>query len=407
MRNILNTNMQKLFNKILKKKIKKVFNNHREAYNPDDWEKMRVLLTGKKRGLIIWMQIAKAASVVLFVGVSTFYVNRNDDTQHSKNINTEQNKVYNTENKPLKETIKFSTLNKHKISLSENVKNRIYPYTEQTINNDLNKIDENNRVAVNKSDSTISANKIKTAENKLNDSLSKSLQIQLTEYQLLAVEEEHKSRFDFAVAIASMYSYSSQATNGSINMGAGFSASYNLSEKLSISSGLLIAKQSLSYNSGSLDMLFDNSANNYETNVSKLNDNTSSDSQIEFIGLDIPLNVKYKIKKLIITTGISSLVYISEKNIYSSYKLISNTAFNSTSNKYETVNTLQNVQIEEKTSAFSSMDFAGLLNLSVAYQLPLNKGSITFEPFIKYPISKISSADLKIGSGGLSLQYCF
>jgi len=400
--------MQKLFDKILSEKIKKVFNNHQETYNPTDWEKLKIQLVGKKRGVVIWMHIAKAASVVLFVGVSTFYANKNDIKPQLGSINRIE--------QPRANIVKNTKAKSKSFQQDYNYK-KIYVPTNKNITNNAQQANKNDIVLsktihkksiakANHVDSTKVEQVLTIAENIKNDSLKQILQIQLSGFESEIIDKKQSSKFDFALALTSMYSYSSPGTKGSINMGGGITASYNLSEKLSISTGLLIAKQSVDY-SNSSDKLFANTANKYEVSTNMLNDEANTDSKIEFVGLDIPLNIKYKIKNLIITTGISSLVYLSEKKSYTTNGMVANTSFNSLTNSYETINTLQNVQVEENTAAFSSMDIAGLLNLSIGYQLPLNKGRIIFEPFIKYPLGEMSSANIKIGSGGLSVQYYF
>ena len=398
--------MQKLFDKILSEKIRKVFNNHQETYNPADWEKLKMQLTGKKRGIIIWMHIAKAASVVLFVGVSTFYANKND-------IYIQLGYIAPTEQISTAISTKTTTKN---IQQNQDNKETDKP-TNKYITNEAQQATENN-IALNEPIHTKNITKynraysgekeqvVTLAESIKNDSLKQILQTQLSEFEPEIINEKQRSKFDFALALASMYSYSSQGTKGSINMGGGITASYNLSEKLSISTGLLVAKQSIDYSSSS-NKVFANTADKYEASTNMLNNESDTDSKIEFVGLDIPLNIKYKIKNLIITTGISSLVYISEKKSYATNEMVTNTSFNSVTNSYETINTLQNVQLEENAPAFSSVDFASLFNLSIGYQLPLNKGSIIFEPFIKYPLGEISLANIKIASGGLSVQYYF
>jgi hypothetical protein len=400
--------MQKLFDKILSEKIKKVFNNHQETYDPADWEKLKMQLTGKKRGLIIWMQIAKAASVVLFVGVSTFYANKNDIKPQFGNIDNIGQTSINIA-KSTETTAKSIQQNHNNVEADRPTNKYTTNGNQQasenniTLNEIIHKknITKHNRACSGKKEQAVTV-----AENINTDSLKQVLQTQLSEFEPEIINEKQPSKFDFALALASIYSYSSQGTKGSINMGGGITASYNLSEKLSISTGLLVAKQSVDY-SNSSDLVFANTADRYEASINTLNNGSNTDSKIEFVGLDIPLNIKYKIKKLIITTGISSLVYISEKKSYTTNEMLTNTLFNSVTNSYETVNTLQNVQLEENAPAFSSMDFASLFNLSIGYQLPLNKGSIIFEPFIKYPLGEISSANIKIASGGLSVQYYF
>ncbi len=403
--------MQELFDKILSGKIKTVFNEHQESYNPADWEKLKVQLAGNKRGLVIWLNIAKAASVVLFVGISTFYVNRNVEkvqlpyslTANQVNVNSnkskENGKVYIAHVK--NESKEIYKLNEQIVTDSSynGVKNNIADET-----NDPESV--KNILIRNQTDSAKSEEIIVFDDSRRIDSLKQIVQIQFDENNFVVDEKEQDSKFDFAVAVASMYSYSAQGTKGYINMGGGFTSSYNVSDKFSISSGVLIAQQSLDYNN-SQSLAYAAESELYGSNTTLVSNPSTAKTKIEFVGIDIPLNLKYKIKKIIITTGISSLIFVSEKRTYSADVMVLNTEFNSATNGYETIKSYDNIQTEDNSPAFNHFDFASLLNIAVGYKVPLKKGSILFEPFLKYPLGEISSANLKIGSGGLSLHYYF
>ncbi len=410
--------MPKLFDKILVEKIKKVFNSHKENFNPSDWNKLKVQLTGKKRTPVIWLNIAKAASVVLFVGVSTFYVNRNNEklqsdylipNQQIEENSSEIEEIKNNDVSQINNNKKQSkNINNYKAtdSLSTEIKtNYAYDVIETESIEEI--------ISSNKNDSIKSEKIIVYADSSRNDSLNQIVNIQSKELDFEIDEKKRDSRFDFAIAVSSMYSYSTQGAKGQMNMAGGFTTSYNISKKFSISTGLMLAQQVLDYNSDSrgMEMAYSNAAMDANiqeyANTTMVNNPKSAETRIEFVGIDIPLNVKYKIKRLIVTTGISSLVFVNEKRTYSTDAMVINTEFNESTNSFETKNSIQNFQTEEKSTAFNRVDFASLLNIAVAYEIPLKKGRIMLEPFLKYPIGEISSANLKIGSGGLSLYYSF
>lgn len=403
--------MQKLFDKILSAKIKKVFNNHREPYNPADWKKLKAHLTGKRRTPVIWLNIAKAASVVLFIGVSTLYVNRNDENLQSIYTIPNNQIDINSDKSVEKEGVYITRINNEEKEIyedeSEFVTDSVHYEIKNNIANQINEMESvKNMVSINRIDSIKIQEIIAYADSSRDDSLKQIVQIQAPEQDFEIDKKERNSKFDFAVAVTSMYSYSTQIAEGSINMGGGFTTSYKVSEKFSISSGMIIAHQSLDY-ANTRDMVFANEKVQYDANTTLVSDPASSKSRIEFVGIDIPLNIKYKIKRLIVSAGVSSIVFISEKRTYSTNALVLNTEFNSATNSYETNKTMENFQSEDKSPAFNRVDFASLLNISVGYEVPLRKGSILVEPFLKYPLGEISSANIKIGSGGLSLYYYF
>ncbi|RLD84706.1 MAG: hypothetical protein DRJ10_00415 [Bacteroidetes bacterium] len=404
--------MQKLFDKILSEKIKTGFNNHQEPYNPADWENLKAQLTGKKRGLVIWLNIAKAASVVLFVGISTLYVNRNDENLQSlykvsnNQINVKSNK--NQEKEEVYIAQEMDGVSKIYKTRKKVVADSLQNDIENNIAHEINETESIKSIfVIIQTDSIKPEEFVALADSNSHDSSKQIVQVQLAEKDFEIDQKKRNSKFDFAVAIVSMYSYSTQGAEGNINMGGGFTTSYNISEKFSISSGLMIAQQSLSYSGRyeGTDMVYSNTLMDSKTTM--VNNPASAESRIEFVGIDIPLNIKYKLKRLIVTTGISSLVFVSEKRTYSANATVFNTSFNSATNNYETVKTTENFQIEDKSPSFNRFDFASLFNVAVGYEFLLKKGSMMFEPFIKYPIGEISSESLKIGSAGLSLHYYF
>jgi len=404
--------MQKLFDKILSEKVKKVFNNHQEPYNPADWDKLKARLGKKKRTPIIWLNIAKAASVVLFIGLSTFYINKND-----KNLQSEYIIPDNHENIINNNQVKNNSSATHSESNKESIYGAENEYVAGVLQKEnrgraiqqVNEIVSIKNAIVIKYDDSITIEKIIVDNNIVNnDTLIQTDQIQLVEQEFEIDKKERNSKFDFTVALASVYSYSSPGTEGHLNMGGGFTTSYNVSEKISISSGMIVGRQSLDYNSG-MDMegVYANGGEDLDANTTMVSDAASSKSTIQFVGIDIPLNIKYKTKKFIISTGLSSLVFINEKRTYSSNAMVMNTTFNTATNSYETTKSLANFQAEDKSPAFSRVEFASLLNISVGYKIPLQKGSILVEPFLKYPLGDISSAKMRIGNSGLSLHYYF
>jgi len=237
--------MQKLFDKILSEKIRTVFSNHQEPYNPADWEKLKAHLTGKRRTSVIWLNIAKAASVVLFVGVSTFYVNRNDKNLQSR-YTIPNNQIGTNYGKSIeKKKVYITHINNEAQTIykneSEFVSDSVHYEIKNNTTYEINEMESvKNIVSINRNDSVKLEKIIVYVDNSRNDSLKQIVQIQLTEQDFEIDKKKRNSKFDFAVAVASMYSYSTQNAEGSINIGGGFTTAYNISEKLSISSGMIV-----------------------------------------------------------------------------------------------------------------------------------------------------------------------
>jgi hypothetical protein len=68
----------------------------------------------------------------------------------------------------------------------------------------------------------------------------------------------------------------------------------------------------------------------------------------------------------------------------------------------------QDVNVKSDEQAFSHVDYFGLTNLSAGYSLPLKKGgNMLVEPFVQLPVSDLTSFNVRIRYGGLSLKFRF
>jgi len=417
--------MHKLFDKFLASRISEVFENHQEAYKPDDWEKLYAKMNqGKTKTLILFPFIAKAASVALFLGLSIFTVNDKEQLKE-RNIETFaaiSNEIVNQKDSTLNEAPKRTN--------SNNKRQAIVLLDNKTKNQGLGKqnvfeigIENTDSILIVKSDSIktkasfdLQIVDIKKDVEKQNDepnplktdSLKNDLLYDYAEFEILDNKKKEK-RFDFGVEVKSVSNYANEGEGSSFNVGGGISTSWHISKNFSFSTGMLLAHQSMDYNQNqSTNRLLESKDAMYAApNSIEMVDLNTAESTVEFLGIDIPLNMQFKHKRLILTTGVSSLLFVQEKYSYSYNSVVTNTKYNTVSDKYETENTVNQVETKEKSEVFSRFDFARLVNLAVGYQIPLSTGDLVFEPYVKLPIGNISSYDIKMGSGGLAVRYNF
>ena len=233
----------------------------------------------------------------------------------------------------------------------------------------------------------------------------------LIEYEEFVIAENDKKknkRFGFGVELASVSSYSKNGTSDGVNLGGGMAASYRITKKVSFTTGAIIAKQSANYvGERQNEMVYSDLNSAFQDNSnSKVENMTSSDSEVSFVAIDIPLNVRFKHKRISFTTGLSSLFYVQEKYSYSYNAVVSNSVYNSVTADYEMVTSNTSISNEE-TKSFNHFDFARLLNLSIGYDIPLAKGNLVVEPYLKYPLGSVSSKEIFMGTGGFAFRYNF
>lgn len=418
--------MHKLFDKTLASRISEVFQDHQEAYMPGDWEKLLAKMTEGKKGMLIWLPyIAKAASIVIFIGLSVFTVNEN--SMNKQKYSESKTESGNTER------IVLATVAK-KEDNSKNSKNQVKSITKSNKLTKIIQIDkpENPNIEIEKSEielvtiidsfpetyfddkryANVKENLKKNREAiiKMNNVKNDFSRLYLVEDNFdIAETEETGDLFDVGVELSSVSNYAAEGTGNSINVGGGISTSWNISKHLSLASGMIVARQSMNYNqSESMGQLRKNKSGDYAMeNSLEMVDLNTAESELEFVGIDIPINVQFKLKRLVLSTGFSSIIHIQEKYNYSYSSNVTNTVYNLSMNRYETQSNVNQVNEQEKSEIFSHFDFASLVNFAVGYNIPLPKGAIVIEPYIKLPIGSISSQQVKMGSGGFAFKYYF
>jgi len=194
-----------------------------------------------------------------------------------------------------------------------------------------------------------------------------------------------------------------KGSNKQLNTGAGVTSDIRLSPNFSLSTGIAIAQNSLSYNNttsaNSPIPLYLAASRNFAPNTNMLEDEvpTSKTLNASLVGLDVPLNLKYvfnpQTRNTYISAGFSSGTFINE-------------TYNYTYN-YSSTNSSSSLQDDVNHKSFDSFYFAQMLNLSFGVGYPLGRNNLIIEPFVKYPLDGLGDQHLLFGSGGLNLKFNF
>jgi hypothetical protein len=99
------------------------------------------------------------------------------------------------------------------------------------------------------------------------------------------------------------------------------------------------------------------------------------------------------------------MVYISQQFVGSYQNQMVREVFNSQTGQNELVATNTTINVDKSYDAFSRVDLFGLANLSAGYSFPFGKSSMLIEPFVQIPIRKLTSNNLNVGFGGVSVKY--
>ncbi|MES2276789.1 MAG: hypothetical protein V4592_12255 [Bacteroidota bacterium] len=246
------------------------------------------------------------------------------------------------------------------------------------------------------------------------DALNKLL-AEKTPDKVMDAQKKSARKAMLSVYAATYFNYA-QGSQNNINVGAGFSSDFRISNKLKLSTGVAIAQNTLKYDSGtqpsqngrlsaSVAPPAQDALNQIASGVSpssggsQLNATptaivpTLKNYNASLIGLDIPINLKYQFNPqksdTYISAGLSSGTFINETYVL-------NYAF------------AQHDQQNTTHTSFNNFDFAKTLNLSFGVGYPLGKSNrLIVEPFLKYPLDGLGSQQIKFGAGGINLKLNF
>jgi hypothetical protein len=232
-----------------------------------------------------------------------------------------------------------------------------------------------------------------------------------SQYQLLnhPIEVSKNRKTTFIAGLSGMIARVENLISDAPGVSVGLYAEHMLTHNISFRPGMAIAKHSYGLQTyrGS-DLAYDAIA------APELNgavgEVVSYENHMDIVAMEIPLNFMFKVRErrksnVFITAGASSLVYLSQR-----FTGVLNTRYNkeifdsSSGNSYTETN-YSRIEIESEYDAFSRFDMFGLLNLSLGYSFPFTKNTtMALEPFIQIPVSNITSNNMHMGFGGVSLK---
>ncbi|MFZ2340690.1 MAG: hypothetical protein WAW07_13330 [Bacteroidales bacterium] len=190
----------------------------------------------------------------------------------------------------------------------------------------------------------------------------------------------------------------------------GFYLDQKLTRRISVRPGLALAIQSFGLENGS-----NPAATGYPISLADGANGTpfSCEGQLSMFAMEVPLNLVFRIveKKrsgVFISAGASTLFYISQQftaDVVSEYTKMT---YNSITGMYSSETRYSTVEVEKEFGSFDKADFFGLANLSAGYSFPYSKtGIMLVEPFVQLPVDDLTSLNIKIRYAGVSMKLQF
>lgn len=204
----------------------------------------------------------------------------------------------------------------------------------------------------------------------------------------------------FGLAYSSLLNVHQSSTNW--NVGGGLTVKWDLNETFALSSGFNLAQSRLQYDHEPVTL----------ASVSQ-SDISSSAMEIDFLSLEIPLNLQYSITdRVFLSAGISSASFLRERYRYDYQYREFMTTMEEIDGEMVLVSQMVTISKSETTSepSLSTFKLFAFYNISAGYSLGRrgeNRFILTFEPFIKIPTGSFAAGNISYTTGGLQLQISF
>ncbi len=220
-----------------------------------------------------------------------------------------------------------------------------------------------------------------------------------------------KSRFSWAVSASPMVSFAQNQPNPLPGVAAGVAAGYKISDRVRIEVGGLLAYNQLDVRNEATFSVVENFTNIYASQDASAHRLLfSGNNKYNLLALEIPANIQFNIydrpeSRLFISTGLSSLVFLHQSVSGVNFVHVQNDIGGAPSGSQSFSSTT--VFVDENYGPFSRIDLGRILNLSAGYVIVGKNSSLVFEPFLKLPLGGVSSSNLSLGMGGVSLKLLF
>jgi hypothetical protein len=222
-----------------------------------------------------------------------------------------------------------------------------------------------------------------------------------------SLRQTHSEGSSTELIVGSISSFSDEQLAAGLGITAGASQNWSVTRGVSISAGA-----QLSYNRFGVDsnINIDTQSITLSDAGSEFSTNLINRVNYDLLAVEIPVNLTFDLSRrpagtIALTTGVSSLWYVRQSF---SDEMVSLTGFvrtNSFTGDSESVVRTATSTQTESAEPFSRFDPAGLLNLSIGFTPESNRWPISFDVYIKYPLTNLTDREITFGMGGITLRY--
>ena len=398
----------KLFDDIFRENVDKAFSGYNADHLADKgWNSF--MASGKKSRKLWAIVIplwAKAASIALFVGAgaltSYLFINRNNSDAGLAGSETE----------PVKEmTEPLNTVSP--TSAPTVIAEKINPSSKQPSTEEQPIQTLGIALYDTVSMPVISENRFPETEDTVNLQFKEILQEMKDEGGTETTPAEKKSRYSrpgFMTGMSGVMSHVKEASSSAPGVSVGFWIEQKITERISFRPGVALAVNSLGFDTESGRL-----GGSYKMSLIDGNSGTleSYNGELRMVAMELPMNFVFKVFErkrsgIYLSAGASTMVYFSQKFTGDFVNEYTQEYYSATTNSMTTETRTSTVSVDNSYSALNHTDYFGLANFSAAWSVPYGKTStLLIEPFMQLPLSDLTSLNLRVRYGGISMKVRF
>ncbi|HAX92504.1 MAG TPA: hypothetical protein DCY25_00915 [Bacteroidales bacterium] len=401
------------FDDILRENVKKAFSNYNSDHLADEgWDSFVALQKGRRKRAVIFPLWARAASILLIIGLGTFLAYRLSERQTTPEIiSVTEPATSDTKGR----TEKTSPDYKPALAVDEtflkadragNVDDKIHETpANRSVNPDILPVPAMT-MALSEFYTSSAPDEIRSEKSRPAVTASEGSE----DFEESPATEHSSGGRRLLAGLSGSMARAGEESSPVSGMSMGFYLSQKITRRLSVRPGLALAMQSFGMeNSGRPEGL------SYNIPLYDGTDGIpySYEGRLSMVAVELPLNLvvtlfERKRSGFFISAGTSSLFYISQQFKADVVNTYTKMDLNTATGQYTAATMFSTVEVEREYDSFSRADFFGLANLSAGYSFPYSKtGTMLVEPFVQLPVNDLTSLNLRIRYAGVSMKLQF
>ncbi len=410
----------KQFDDIFREKVEKAFSNYNAGHMADEgWNSFIAARKGRRRILAIFPLWARAASLLIIIGLGLFLAYRISTRQVSQEL------IAVSESQAVKETIASKAMETAKPDLPAAPtlgrpllqKRQIEPTKIAAVQQPVVEIEEPARIMLTIHDTIqvrVPAEELILDQDYVADQQAAE---ELKEFPGIAgkepvTEEPEKrtGRRTLMAGFSGLMAQAGEAASSTSGVSVGLYLEQKITERISVRPGLALAMHSLGLEDNTRTSGFNYSVPLYDGTSGRLD---AYNGRLSMLAMELPLNVVFRIFEkdrsgLYVSAGASTLIYLNQQFTAEYVNEYTKQTYNTMSGEFSTETRYSMVEVENDYGAFRHSDLFGLANISAGYSFPYSKTAVLLiEPFVQLPLGDLTSLNLRVRYGGVSMKVRF